>query len=412
MSYDDTCMRLAAAAVRLTAAVVLLASAAAICAAAAGDSPAAPAVAEHPKDNLKGDAMTIYVGTYTGPKSKGIYMLHMDPATGALTEPEVAAETQNPSFLAVDPKRRFLYAVNETDRFAGKPTGSVTALSIGDGGRLKVLNQQPSGGTAPCHLVVDAAGRNVLLANYNSGSVEVLPISKDGSLAAPSDVIQHAGTGPNRQRQAGPHAHFVDFDPSGKLVLACDLGIDKIMIYKYDSAAGKLSPSQPPWATATPGAGPRHFVFAPGGRFVYVINEIDSSMEAFSWDAAAGAMKQFQHISTLPADFRGNSTTAEIAIHPSGKFLYGSNRGHDSIAIFAVDAATGKLTPAGHELTGGKTPRSFAIDPAGNFLIAANQDPGNLVVFRIDQATGKLKATGAKVDVPAPVCVIFVPPAK
>jgi 6-phosphogluconolactonase len=374
---------------------------------------AEPAPAPSSAPAAKAEPVTIYVGTYTGARSKGIYMVHMDPATGALAAPELAAESTNPSFLALDPTNRFLYAVNEVDNFGGKKSGSVSAFAIlPDGGKLKALNQQPSGGTSPCHVAVDPAGKNVLVANYSSGSVEVLPIGKDGSLAAPSEVIQDAGSGPNKGRQEGPHAHCIGFDPAGHFVLACDLGIDKVLVYRFDAAKGKLTANQPPSASVAAGAGARHFAFHPSGRFVYVISELNSSVTAFAYDAAHGSMKVVQEASSLPAGAHGTSA-AEVAVHPSGKFLYATNRGpSNTIAIFAIDPETGKLTPAGSEPSQGGGPRHFAIDPTGTFLIVANQDANNLVVFRIDPTTGGLKATGSKVDVGAAVCVTFVPPAK
>jgi 6-phosphogluconolactonase len=382
----------------------ILLSMPAVCRAAAGSGTASPAPA------AKAGSMTIYVGTYTGPRSKGIYMLRMDSATGALTAPEVAAETPNPSFLALDPTGRFLYAANEVNDFAGAKSGSITAFAVvPETGKLKLLNQQPSGGLSPCHVAVDGAGKNVLAANYGSGSVEVLPIGKDGSLAAPSDFAQDKGSGPNKQRQEGPHAHFAGFDPAGRFALWCDLGMDKVMICHYDAAKGKLTPNSA--ASVAAGAGARHFAFHPGARFLYVISELNSTVTAFSWDAARGTTKLLQEVTTVPAGTRGNSS-AEIAVHPSGKFLYASDRASSTIAIYTIDEQTGKLTPAGFEPTQGRTPRNFAIDPTGNFLVVANQDSGNIVVFRIDQATGTLKATGAKADVGSAVCVAFVPPAK
>ena len=391
--------------------LVWLVPVAAVCLSAtsrAGGQEAPSSRADQQKAEPNAQTLLVYVGTYTGPKSKGIYLLRMDLASGALTAPEVAAEVANPSFLAVHPSRRFLYAVGEIGNFAGRKSGAVSAFAIDpESGKLKLLNQQPSGGTGPCHLTVDGAGKNVLAANYSSGSVCVLPIGEDGRLAEPSEVVQHKGSGPNPKRQEGPHAHSVNLDPAGRFAFAADLGLDKIMVYRFDPAKGKLAPNDPPAASVAPGAGPRHFAFHPTGRFAYVINEMASTVTAFAYDANAGRLSELQTVSTLPAGFTGSSTTAEVQVHPSGRFLYGSNRGHDSIAVFGIDARTGKLTAVGHQPTQGKTPRNFGIDPTGTYLLAANQGSGNLVVFRIDPKSGELKPTGVTAEVPSPVCVKF-----
>jgi 6-phosphogluconolactonase len=370
--------------------------------------PADPPVAT----GLKSGAMRVYIGTYTGPRSKGIYLFQIDPTTGALSPLGLAGEAASPSFLALHPTKRFLYAVDEVDTFGGNKTGAVSAFAIDPAsGKLALLNQQPSGGTGPCHVSVDGAGKNAFVANYGSGSVEVVPIQADGRLAEPSCVVQHHGAGADPQRQEGPHAHCIMADAADQYVLAEDLGLDEVLVYRFDPAAGKLTPNDPPAAHVKPGSGPRHLAFHPGGQFAYVINEIALTITAFTYDAGRGALSEIQTISTLPAGTAANKkfSTAEIAVHPSGKFLYGSNRGHDSIAIFTIDEQTGKLTSAGHQPTQGKTPRSFGIDPTGTFLIAANQDSDNLVVFRIDPHTGGLTPTGVNVSAPSPVCVVFLP---
>lgn len=355
--------------------------------------------------------LAVYVGTYTKSKSKGIYSLRMDSDSGALSEPELAAEASNPSFLALHPTGRFLYAVSESGGPAGMEGGCVLAFAVSPGGGLDPLNQQPSGGNGPCHLTVDRAGRNLLVANYGSGSVGVLPIGADGRLAGPSQVVQHHGAGPDPKRQKGPHAHSVNLDPSGRLAFVADLGLDKVMVYRFDPSLGTLTPHDPPAACVTPGAGPRHLAFHPTGQFAYVINELASTVTAFAYDAPRGVLRELQTVSTLPPDFvAGKNTTAEVRVHPSGRFLYGSNRGHDSIAVFAVDTATGLLAAVAHEPTQGRAPRHFAIDPAGAYLLAANQDSNNLVVFRIDSQTGRLKPAGFQAEVPSPVCVTFVRP--
>ncbi len=356
---------------------------------------------------LAADApLRVYIGTYSGAKSKGIYVSQLDPATGALAPAEVAAEVANPSFLAIHPNRKFVYSVNEVSDSAGKPTGAVSAFAVDpQSGKLTLLNQQSSEGAGPCHLVVDKAGKNVLVANYGGGSCASLPIGADGRLQKATSAIQHAGKSVNPGRQEGPHAHSINLDAANKFAFVADLGLDKVLIYKFDSAGGKLAANDPPFATVTPGSGPRHFAFHPSGRYAYVINELANTVVAFGYDANRGNLKEIQTISTLPADFKNESYTAEVVAHPSGKFLYGSNRGHDSIAIFAIDGSTGKLTAAGHQLTEGKTPRNFAIDPSGTYLLAENQGSDTIVVFRIDQGTGALKPTGQKLDVPSPVCV-------
>jgi 6-phosphogluconolactonase len=353
----------------------------------------------------------VYVGTYTGPsKGKGVYLLRMDPATGKLSEPEVAGEVANPSFIAISPNHRFLYAAGEVDSFRGAKAGAVSAFAIDPAsGKLTLLNQQTSGGQGPCYVAVDDTGRVALVANFTGGSVESLPVGEDGRLGEPATFIQHTGKGPDPRRQESPHAHCFDPAPGDRFALACDLGLDKVMVYRLDHATAKLTPNDPPSASVPPGAGPRHIAFHPSGRFVYVINEMGSSVTHFTWDADKGVLRPMQTVSTLPAGLKvGNNTCAEVMVHPSGKFLYGSNRGHDSIAIFRINEQTGALTPAGHQSTEGKTPRNFGIDPTGTWLIAANQDSGSLVVFKIDPNTGGLTPNGVKVNVPSAVCVKFL----
>ncbi len=361
-------------------------------------------------DGSSAPKMRVYVGTYTGARSKGIYLLDFDPATGSLTSKGVAAETPSPSFLAIHPNRRFLYAANEVGTFGGKAGGGVSAFAIDPKtGALTPLNNQTSGGADPCALIVDPSGRNVLVANYSGGSLEVLPIASDGSLGAPSAFVQHVGSSVDKGRQTSPHAHSIDLDVTGRLAIASDLGLDKVMIYRFDPARGTLTPNDPAFAPVKAGSGPRHFALHPDGKHAYVISEMACTVTAFDFDPASGAFAELQSISTRGPGGKPGNSTAEIMVHPSGKFVYGSNRGDDTLAIYSVAPASGKLTLVGHQSTGGKTPRNFGIDPTGRFLLAANQDSGTVVVFRIDPATGLLKQVGRPVDVPSPVCVKFLP---
>jgi len=351
----------------------------------------------------------VYVGTYTGKGSKGIYAYRFDPATDQLSSLGLAAETVNPSFLAVDPTRRFLYAVNEISQYEGRSGGGVSAFAIAaETGKLTFLNEVPSGGAGPCHVSVDKTGRYALVANYGGGSVAVFPILKDGRLGEASAFVQHKGASINPQRQEGPHAHSIYTSPDNRFVISADLGLDEVLIYRFDAAKGTLTPNYPAFAVTSSGAGPRHFAFHPNGKFGYVIDEMMSTITAFSYQQASGALDVIQTISTLPQDFKGQSNAAEVEVHASGKYLYGSNRGHDSIAVFAINARKGTLTPVEDVPTLGKEPRSFAIDPTGAFLFAANQNSDNIVEFRIDPANGRLSPTGKVLEVSTPVCVIFV----
>ncbi|MFQ5808091.1 MAG: lactonase family protein [Armatimonadota bacterium] len=354
-------------------------------------------------------AMLVYIGTYTRGESEGIYVHRLDMATGELVSTGQAAETANPSFLALHPKAGFLYAVGELRQVEGRPGSAVSAFAIDpETGGLTLLNQQLSGGAGPCHLTVDATGRYVLVANYGSGGVAALPIRDDGRLAPASDTVQHEGSSSHPKRQQGPHAHSINLAPDNRFAFVPDLGIDKVMIYKLDLGEGKLPPNDAPWAAVKPGAGPRHFAFHPTVRWAYVINELDCTITAFDYDASKGTLTQTQTVPTLPEGFEGTNTCADIHVHPSGKFLYGSNRGHDSIVIFAIDATSGKLTYIGHESTQGQSPRNFGIDPTGTFLLAANQRSDTIVTFRIDADTGTLTPTGHVANVPTPVCVKFM----
>lgn len=353
-------------------------------------------------------SFAVYVGTYTRGDSKGIYAYRFDAGSGKVTSLGVAAETPNPSFLAVSPNGRYLYAVNEMDQYKGEKAGSVSAFAIDRAaGKLKPLNVVSSRGTGPCALVVDGTGKCLIVANYNGGSVASFPVREDGSLGEAATFDQHKGSSADPRRQAGPHAHSTVLSPDNRFVLAADLGLDQIFTYKLDPAKATLAPADPPFTKVTPGSGPRHIAFHPNKKFVYADEEMAANIAAFAYDAANGSLKEFQSVSMLPADFTGQKSAAEIEVHPSGKFLYASNRGHNSIAVFSIDPA-GKLTAVEHVSTGGKTPRNFALDPTGRYLFAANQDGGGVVIFRVDQKTGKLERTSETLDVPFPVCVTFV----
>lgn len=352
----------------------------------------------------------VYFGTYTGAKSKGIYVARFDDQTGRLTAPELAVETKSPSFLALHPKGQVLYAVGEATSVGETRQGAVTAFTIEPRtGRLTELNRQPSGGAGPCHLTLDAKRGLLFTANYGSGSVGALPIRADGTLDAPVSVAQHAGASVNSQRQEGPHAHCVNLDPQNKFLLVCDLGLDKLMVYRLGEGAAALTPNDPPFTAVAPGAGPRHLAFQPNGKFIHVLNELNSTITTFEYNKQHGTLREGQTVSTLPAGYSGSTSCAEIEVHPSGKFVYASNRGHDSLAVFAADKRTGLLSPVEHEPTQGKTPRHFTLDPTGRWLLAENQGSDSVVVFRVNATTGALEPTGQTVEVPSPVCAVFRP---
>jgi 6-phosphogluconolactonase len=352
----------------------------------------------------------VYFGTYTGPKSKGIYFSRFDQGNGALSSPELAVETKSPSFLAIHPNGKFLYAVGEVADFGGKKAGSISAFRVDrESGKLTALNQQSSGGDGPCHLVVDRKGKFVLAANYGGGSVTSVEIKDDGSLGEVKSFIQHSGSSVNPDRQKAPHGHSINVDRSNCFAVAADLGLDKLLVYRFDATTGKLEANDPPFASVKPGAGPRHFAFHPKDNAAYVINEMHCTITAFQWDEKNGVLKETQTVSTLPPEkqVQKGFSTAEVQVHPSGRFLYGSNRGHDSIVVYKVEDK-GELKYVENESTQGKTPRNFGIDPSGKFLLAANQGSDSVVVFRIDRKTGELNATGTRIAAPTPVCVKFL----
>jgi 6-phosphogluconolactonase len=354
--------------------------------------------------------LLVYVGTYTTGKSEGIYLYRLNLASGELKHVATTKGVVNPSFLALAPSRRYLYAVNEVGDFGGKKSGAVSAFAVDQStGQLRFLNQQPSLGADPCYVDVASGGKSVLIANYTGGNVTILSVGLDGSLGAATDMKQYRGSSANHERQEGPHAHLIALDPTNRFAYSCDLGTDKIMIFRFDARNGKLLPAEPPWVQVKAGMGPRHLAFHPSGRYVFVLNELSSTVTAFARDPEKGSLKELQSVTALPKDFTGANTGADIHVSPGGQFLYCSNRGHDSIAIFAIDRS-GALATVGHESTRGMTPRNFAIDPSGDFLLVANQKSDNIVVFRLDKKTGRLSSTGQTADVPSPVCLKFTDP--
>ena len=354
-------------------------------------------------------AILAYVGTAGAGPDEGIYIYRFDPGNGSLEPAGRVGGVHHPSFLAIHPNRRYLYALDEERSDAGSPA-RVRAFRIEErSGGLVPINASPTHGRGLCHLTVDRAGRHVLAVHYTGGSLAVLPIRDDGSLGDATDVMQHQGSSVHPRRQTAAHPHSIRLDAANRFAFVPDLGMDKVMIYRFDAGAGKLVPHEPPAATVAPGSGPRHFAFHPGGGYAYVINELASTVTAFRYDAERGRLTEVQTVTTLPDGFAGENWTAEVVVHPDGRFLYGSNRGHDSIAIFALDPASGRLTPAGHEPTQGGHPRHFTLDPTGEYLLAANRDSDTIVVFRIDRETGRLAPTGHVTSVPRPVCIQMMP---
>jgi 6-phosphogluconolactonase len=357
-------------------------------------------------------AMRLYIGTYTRRGGEGIYVCHLDMSTGALEILGAAGARDNPSYLALHPSGRYLYAINEVAEFGGRTGGGVSAYAIDpETGALTLLNQQSSIGTEPCYVTVDLTGRYVLVANYAGGSVCVLPMGDGGELESASDFVQHEGSSVLPRRQEAAHAHSIVVDPTNRYVYVPDLGMDRIVVYRLDLEEGRLLTNESqPYVSVTPGYGPRHFAFHPSGRYACVINEIGNAINVYRYDDRKGTLAEIQTVTTLPDGFEGRSHTADIHFAPSGAFLYGSNRGHDSIVIYAVDGETGQLTLVGHEPTRGHIPRNFLIDPTGTWLLAANQNSDNVVTFCIDPQTGELEPTGHEIAVPMPVCIKALSP--
>lgn len=358
-----------------------------------------------PEPQGNGDVLLVYVGTYTGGESEGIYSCQLDLRTGELKQIGVTRHIENPAYLTLDAKRHRLYAVSEVSDFGGRSGGGVSSFAILGTGELSLINQQFSHGGAPCYITLDRTGRYLFVANYLGGNVVVLPIDEDGALREPSDIVGHSGSGLNPSRQEGPHPHSIILDHAGNYAFVPDLGLDKVMQYRFDRNRGRLSASRQPWIEAEPGAGPRHMVFHPNGVNAYVINELSATISAHSYDPISGTLERLQTISTIPASYSGVNTAADLHLSPDGKFLYGSNRGHDSITRYSVDQATGRLTHLDWTPTEGKTPRGFAVDSTGTYLLVANQDSHSVVTFRINKGEGTIFSTGHKVQIPNPVCL-------
>ena len=350
----------------------------------------------------------VYLGAYAKGEDQGITLCKLDRKNGKLEKVKVFGGHRNPAFLEVHPSGKFLYAVNEINDFKRKTAGALTAFSVdAKTGNLKQINQVSSRGGGACHLTIDARGKVLLVANYGGGNIASFRIGEDGALSEAVSFFQHEGSSVDERRQKGPHAHSINFDPTNKRAYCADLGLDQVLVYKLNKN-GKLKTNDPPFAKTQPGGGPRHMNFHPSGKFAFVNLEMTSKITVFAHHGKTGALNEVQTVSTLPKDFAGNNSTAEIRVHPNGKFVYCSNRGHDSIVVFAIDEESGKLTLVESEPSGGKTPRNFCIDPSGAFLLAANQNTNNVVVFRIDGKTGSLTPTGSSIESPKPVCVRFV----
>ena len=345
--------------------------------------------------------LTVYFGSHTAGPGKGFSASHFDTVTGALSKPEFLLETPAPAYYIIAPGGRRLYSCNST--------GFVSAYSIDPASaQLKLINQKPSGGGDPSYISLDRTGRYVFVANYEGGNIAVWALAPDGSLGERTAFVQHTGSSVNPQRQTHAYAHSIRVDPTNRFVLVADLGLDKLFVYKFNVKDGSLTPNDPPFAKSAPGSGARHVEFHPNGRWVYLITEMADTIMLFDWDSKRGALTEVQTVSTLPKDFQGVSTCAEVRVHPSGKFVYASNRGRDSIAVFSVDSKTGKLTFIEDVPSGGKMPRNFDMDPTAHWMLVANYESNNVMVFRIDQQTGKLIPTGQPVTAPSPYCPRFL----
>jgi 6-phosphogluconolactonase len=371
---------------------------------------------------MKGDAdqeTLVYVGTNTGPKSKGIYLYRLQAKNDVVSQNillvpmGLAAEAESPTFLALDVKRRLVFAVNEVDKYQGKAAGAVSSFSIDPKtGKLALLSQQSSMGSGPCQVVLDKTGQHLLVANYSGGSVAVLPVSAEGKIGPATCFVQHQGKSVNPQRQSGPHAHCVTLDAANKFAFVCDLGLDKVIAYHFDAEHGTVTADDALTISTKPGAGPRHMVFCPDGKYAYIVNELNSTVSAYAYEAATGKLTELQTESTLPPYFDGPNTAAEVAVHPSGKWLYVSNRGNETVVLFDIDRDSGKITYTEEQNTGGKKPRHFSLQPSAKHMAIANQGSDNLLVTRVDDTNGRLKPSGVFSEAPSPTCAVFLPPAR
>lgn len=364
-----------------------------------------------PGSHSLAEDVQLYIGTYTtnDSSSRGVYATTLNTDTGTLSPPKLAAELRNPAFLAVHPGGEFVFAVNEFSDGSGRGNGAVTALKVNADGSLTKLNDQPSLGGAPCHCNVDATGTSLLVANYVGGNVVVFPIGDDGSLKPASCNIQFEGRSVDASRQEAPHAHSVNLSRDNRFAYVADLGTDKVMIFRFDASQHELIPADQPFVSVSPGGGPRHFALHPNGRFAYTNNEMTMVATAFSRDAETGGLTVMQDISTVPAGYDGRKSTAECLVHPTGKFLYVSNRGHETITVFSINEDTGLLKYVENAPTLGNEPRNFFIEPSGKWLLAENQNSDTIHVFAIDPDTGRLTANGSSITVGRPVCIRMLP---
>jgi 6-phosphogluconolactonase len=349
----------------------------------------------------------VYVGTYTGETSKGIYAFRFDDSSGRLTPLGLVAETPSPSFLTSSADGRFVFAVNELQSFGGAASGSVTSFAADPvTAKLTEISVQPSRGAGPCHLALDRTGRYLAVANYSGGNFALFPVAADGRLQPATSVVAGDEPEPGGSKPAVRLGHMVGFDDHNRFLLAADKGLDRVLVYRFDASTGVLTPNQPPSSALPPGSGPRHFAFHPNGTWLFAISEQAATITTFTWEQESGRLTASGNVSTRPADVTTGST-AEIAVHPSGRFVYGSNRGHDSIAVFTVGGG-GALTLVEYQSTRGETPRNFALDSTGRWLIVANQRSGTLAVFSIDQNTGGLMPVGPLTSVGSPVSILFM----
>lgn len=350
----------------------------------------------------------VFIGTYTGDGSEGIYSFQFEPEDGKTTKPILAARSDNPSFIAIDDEGRFLYAVNEVDNYDENSSGAISVFELSkESGKLNLIQQVSSLGAHPAHLSIDKSGKYLLVANYSGGNFCVFPINNDGKLGEHTALISNLGSSINKDRQGSPHPHFIQVTEDNKYILVADLGIDKVMIFQFDAKTGMLKSNEPAFIELEPGSGPRHFAFVPSGEYLYVLNELTSTITVFGFDPKTVSSQSKQTISTLPENFEGTNTAAEILVDSKGKFLYASNRGDDSIVQFSIDPVSGMLTPIKWVSSGGKAPRNFEIDPTGKWLFSAHQRSDNILLFKIDQENGQLMNINQTINIKSPVCLKF-----